>query len=72
MFKMNTNTEQTAKLEQPSDFWATSVPAHAKPTDRVQLPSPRDDQRESWQAALLAGIDGNDALIGTQSEASET
>lgn len=57
---------------QPLDFWATSVPADAKPTDRVQLLSPRDDQRESWQAALLAGVDGNDALIGTESEASET
>lgn len=72
MFKTQMNREHAAKLVQPSDFWATSVPADAKPTDWVQLLSPTDDQRESWQAVLLAGVDGNDALIGTESKASET
>lgn len=50
----------------------------ARERDREQeRESEQEREREnrwiqSWQAALLAGVDGNEALIGTECEAFET
>lgn len=68
---------KTVKLEQPSN-----------PGQRLSLSTPSQRsgccfwvqemirewgrRLQSWQPALLAGVDGNDALIGTECEASET
>ena len=74
----HTHKGKSAKLEQPFKFLGNNhlrrrqanragVAAESKKTIRE-----RGRRRESWQPALLAGADGNDALIGTECEASET